>query len=372
MTVRQQELLSLFLRLAPIPGISRAERAIADEVTSILKGADIRVVEDDTARVVKGNAGNLLCFPRSFDAHSPCIMLTAHLDTVQSTSGLKVSVSGERVTSDGTTILGADNRMGVAILVDLMLKVAGSTDTHRNFFVVFTVCEESGLEGDEEIDSSNNPPTAAYVFDCSKRPGIFIQEAAGISTFIAEFGGRAAHAGVAPEEGVNAISLASAAIDKLKLGRLDADTTVNIGKIQGGAAVNIVPDKVVLEGEVRSESSEKIDQQLKHIEKTFLASVNGPGCVIFKSKSGCEPYVHASNSAAVVEVERAIRAVSLSPQPIRYSGGSDANVYNAKGIPAVNIGSGAQKPHSSEEFFLLSDLERSSKIAEELIRVDRE
>jgi tripeptide aminopeptidase len=372
MTIRQQELLSLFMRLAPIPGMSHAEREIADEVRAILTRAGISVVEDEAAHAVKGNSGNLFCIPRSFDAHSPCIMLTAHLDTVQSTSGLKASVDGERVISDGTTILGADNRMGVAILVDLLLKVAGSTHPHRNFFVVFSVCEESGLEGAEAIDLSDNRPTAVYVFDCSKRPGIFIQEAAGISTFTAEFRGKAAHAGVAPEEGVNAIALSSAAIGKLKLGRLDADTTVNIGKIQGGSAVNIVPDKVVLEGEVRSVSNEKIRKQLKHIEQTFRESAGGSVGVIFSSTSGCKPYVHASNSRVLLEVMRALRAVGLSPEPIRYSGGSDANVYNAKGIPAVNIGIGAQKPHSTEEFFVLSDLESSSKIAEELIRIGRE
>lgn len=366
-----QGLLPLFLRLAPIDGVSHKERAVADEVSAILRQAGVRVVEDNSARLVKGDTGNLLCFPPTFDPNVPSIMLTAHLDTVQSTSALKVLVTEDRVTSDGRTILGADNRMGLAILVDLLLRVAGLKDPHRNFFVVFTVCEETGLNGADALDLSPYNVTASYVFDCSRRPGVYIREAAGIRTFSAEFIGKASHAGVAPEQGVSAIALSSAAIARLRLGRIDADTTANIGKIHGGQAVNVVPAKVKIEGEVRSFSLKKIEEQLRQIKGAFQETVDGIGGVVFNSTSSCDPYVHAPDSHAVLELERALRTVGLTPEPIRYMGGSDANKHNAKGIPAVNIGIGAQKPHSTEEFFFLSDLHKSAKIARELVSIQK-
>jgi tripeptide aminopeptidase len=368
MSTPEQDLLSLFLRLAPIDGVSHAERAVTDEVTSILRQRGIRVIEDNVAGIVKGNSGNLLCFPPGFDEHAPAIVLEAHLDTVQSTAALKAILKEDRVSSDGTTILGADNRMGLSILVDLLLNGTAMKPSCRNFFVALTVCEETGLYGAEAIDFLSYDVTAVYVFDCSKRPGIYIRESVGLYMFTAQFIGKAAHAGVAPEEGVSAIALSAAAISKIKLGRIDPDTTANIGRIRGGESVNVVPDKVIVEGEVRSFYPEKIRQQLDLIRQTFETAVHGTGSVQFDALPDFEPYVHESDSAPLLTLESAMRAAGLTPQPIRYMGGSDANKYNAKGIPAVNIGIGAQKPHSVEEFFLLEDLYTSSRIAHELVQ----
>lgn len=369
MTPRQQELLSLFLRLAPIDGVSHVERAIADEVTTILRAAGIDVIEDESAPVVKGNTGNLLCFPSGFQTDASAIMLEAHLDTVQPTGSLKAIVKEDRVCSDGSTILGADNRMGLSILVDLLLHSKEYHGPKKNFFVAFTVGEETGLYGAAALDLSKHKVSTAFVFDCSKRPGVFIRESVGLYDFTAQFIGKAAHAGVAPEEGVSAIALAASAISKIRLGRLDPETTANIGKISGGEATNIVPERVTVEGEVRSFSPDRIREELRKMEETFHAAVNGSGRLVFSAYSDFEPYVHKPDAPAVVELENAIRRAGLPPKPIRYMGGSDANKYNAKGIPAVNIGIGAQKPHSVEEYFLLEDLFKSSEIAHELIKI---
>ena len=367
MSTSEHELLSLFMRLAPIDGVSHAERAIADAVTSLLRQGGIRVIEDNSAGIVKGNTGNLLCFPPAFDEHAPAILLEAHLDTVQSTAKLKAIVKPDRVTSDGSTILGADNRMGLSVLVDLLLAVAKIKTAYRNFFVALTVCEETGLYGADAIDLTSHNVTAAYVFDCSKRPGIYIRESVGLYAFTAQFIGKAAHAGVAPEEGISAIALSAAAISKIRLGRIDADTTANIGKIYGGEATNVVPDKVTIEGEVRSFLPGRIKEELDFIRRTFESAAGGAERVNFNAAPDFEPYVHKPDSAPVLHLESAIRAAGLNPQPIRYMGGSDANKYNAKGIPAVNIGIGAQKPHSLEEFFLLEDLFKTSEIAHALV-----
>lgn len=361
------DLVNLFLHLATIEGISLAERGIANEVATLLTRAGIRVVEDDSAKMFGGTTGNLLCFPPGHRADQPAIMLTAHLDTVKSTAGLKPIVDSTSIYSDGTTILGADNRVGLSVLVRLLEDVAGGETPHNNFFVVFTVGEETGLFGAGVVDLSPYNASCAYVFDCSKRPGAYIRDSVGLYAFEAQFIGKAAHSGVAPEKGVSAIQLASAAIARLALGRIDADTTANIGKIYGGEAINSIPEKVTIEGEVRSFTPQRIREQLNLIEQSLRTSVDGSGKVTFKSQSDFEPYMLSTDAPMIVALERAMRTVGLNPQPIRYTGGSDANKYNAKGIPAVNIGIGAQNPHSYEEFVLIEDLVKTHELARALI-----
>ena len=364
---QSHNLVDLFLHLAPIEGVSLSERNIANEVTTLLTRRGIRVVEDDSAKTFGGTTGNLLCFPPGHRPDHPAVMLTAHLDTVKSTANLKPIVDSTSIRSDGTTILGADNRVGLSVLVRLLSDVAEGKTPRNNFFVVFTVGEETGLFGAGSIDVSPYNASCAYVFDCSKRPGVYIRDSVGLYAFEAEFIGKAAHSGVSPEKGVSAILLASAAIARLTLGRIDADTTANIGTIHGGEAINSVPEKVTIEGEVRSFTPQRIQEQLDIIEQSLRASVNGAGQFTFRSQSDFEPYVLAMDAPMIVALERAMRMVGLTPEPIRYTGGSDANKYNAKGIPAVNIGIGAQNPHSYEEFVLIEDLMKTYELARALV-----
>ena len=363
----RKRLIQLFTQFAAIDGVSLAEREIAQSVIGLLQAAGIRVVEDDAARRIGGTVGNLLCFPPDFRPGRPAVMLTAHLDTVLPTKKLKPIVSEERISSDGSTILGGDNRLGVTILISLLLATTEGQRSYKNYFVAFTVAEEIGLRGATAMNLTPYNVRSAFVFDCSKRPGIYIKECVGLALFNARFVGKAAHAGVAPEEGINAIGLAGAGISKLRMGRVDEDTTVNIGRISGGEASNVVPDKVEIRGEVRSFRMSRIRGELRHIERTLSEAALGGGKLLFETKDDFEPYAHADTTPIVLEVERALKRVSLSPQPIRYTGGSDANVYNARGIPAINLGIGAQKPHSFQEFILIEDLVKSAEIAFSLV-----
>jgi tripeptide aminopeptidase len=294
-------------------------------------------------------------------------MLTAHLDTVESTAGLHPVVDTVAIRSDGTTILGGDNRLGMTVLVQLLRTIARGRSPHRNFFVVFTVGEETGLFGAGTVHVSPGTTMGAYVFDCSKRPGTYILEAVGLHTFSATFNGKSAHAGVAPEEGVSAIQMACAAVARLPLGRIDAETTANVGRIHGGEALNAVPARATIEGEVRSFSRERIEGELASIANTLRNSSGNAGSVEFVSKEEFPPYTLSPESPLIVNLEAAMRRVSLTPHPIRYTGGSDANRYNAKGFPAVNLGIGAQKPHSREEFFLIEDLVKTYDLASALV-----
>jgi tripeptide aminopeptidase len=366
--IDSNELQRLFLHLAGINGVSLHERRVADEVKILLHPMNVRIVEDDAGKSIGGNCGNILCFPPDFRNDEPAIMLAAHLDTVSPTENLKPCIHHDRITSDGTTILGADNRMGLSILTYLLQSVVSRNLPHRNFFVAHSVAEEVGVCGAEKFDASPYNISCAYVFDSSRRPGIYVRECVGLYEFNAIFHGKASHAGVAPEEGVNAIAMASKAISAVRIGRIDAELTANIGTISGGRATNVVPDKVFVEGEVRSFSPKRILEQLQSIESTFRQSCESGGSLDFNYKINFEPYILDPKDQFLQDLEQAIRSVGLTPQPIRYTGGSDANTYNAKGIPAVNIGIGAQKPHTNEEFILLEDLTKSAELAFSLIK----
>jgi len=234
--------------------------------------------------------------------------------------------------------------------------------------VVFTVGEETGLYGAGTVNVSHLSPTGAYVFDCSKRPGVYIRESVGLHTFKAQFIGKAAHAGVAPEEGVSAIQLACAGVTQLHLGRIDESTTANVGRIRGGEALNAIPEHAMIEGEVRSFTGERIAEELEAIEQTLRGAVNSAGKLVFSHEADFEPYVLPADHVLIRDLERGMRKAGLTPQPIRYTGGSDANKYNAKGFPAVNIGIGAQKPHSHEEFVLIEDLAKTLELAMALVK----
>jgi tripeptide aminopeptidase len=352
------ELLPLFLHLCRIEGAPRSERPVVDEVMKILRTAHIEVVEDGAGAVIGGDAGNLLCFPPLFDRNIPATMMVAHLDTIRPTGTSAPVVKEDRIVSDGKSILGSDNRAAVAVLVRLLIDAARSDRFHKNFFVLFTVAEEIGLFGSGAADLSRYQVEEAFVFDCSQRPGTYIRECAGLHLFRAQIHGIAAHAGIAPEEGVNAITLASKAISQIQLGHIDADTTANI-----------VPDLVTIQGEVRSFNTARIRRELDRIERVLRDHVEPAGRVTFRTDADFDPYVLDTESRAVRLLETALRLAGLTPRPIRYTGGSDANKLNSRGIPSVNIGIGAQKPHSHEEFILLEDLAATMRIAEALIEV---
>ncbi len=367
-SIERNELIELFIHLAKINSPSLNERSIADEVKRQFSLFGFTVIEDDTAKKINGNTGNLICLPPFFNPSKPSIALCAHLDTVQPTEKLVPVVTDEKISSNGTTILGGDDRLGLAVITYISKKIKAAAAPIKNFICVFTVGEELGMYGANHVDLLPYNVTEAFIFDCSKRPGIYIKDGAGCLIFTTTFKGKSAHAGVAPEEGINAIALAANAISNVQFGRIDPETTSNVGKISGGGATNVVPDEVIIDGEVRSFTHEKINAQFQLVKNGFEQSINGGGSVNFKSEIDFHPYVHPENSSIVQTMEKALRAVGLTPKGIRYTGGSDANSYNGKGIPAINIGTGAQKPHSFEEFILIEDLIKSTEIAIALIQ----
>ncbi len=356
-------LVDLFLRAVTIDAQSLQERPMADFVIRTLAGTTVAVVEDDAGKKINGTCGNLICVPESFSPSEPAVALFAHLDTPRTTKNVTPVVTDTAIASDGSTILGVDNRAGVAVLLHVLLNYS-PVRSKANFIVVFTVAEEIGLFGSQHVDLAPYNIEMGFVFDCSKRPGTFIRSAVGCSLYDAEFIGKASHAAVAPEQGVNAIHMAAKAIGAIPVGRLSPTMTANTGMITGGEATNIVPDRCTIHGEVRSFNSYAIAVHLQTVEGICReAARDWGGDVVFSSKVDFVPFALFADNRIMRFTTDVLRLVGLAPDPIEYVGGSDANMLNAKGIPSVNLGIGAQKPHSNEEFILLEDLHKSAEIA---------
>jgi len=357
----------LFLEAVKVDSLSLRERPMARFIHTTLSGLSVAVYEDDTAKTIKGDCGNLICIPSWFNPSHPAIALFAHMDTPRTTVGVRPMLTDSRITSDGTTILGVDNRAGSSVLLQV-LKEHVSANTQGNFIVVFTVAEEIGMFGSKHIDLTPYNIKMGFVFDCSKRPGVFIQSAVGCSLYDATFIGRPAHAGVAPEKGVSAIGIAATAVSQIPMGRLSPTMTSNIGMIVGGTATNVVADRCTIHGEVREFIPALIDEHLIMLKTTFerAAQSNG-GDVEFGSRVDFPPFALGSDSEVFRTTVDVLQSVGLTPAPIQYLGGSDANMLNEKGIPSVNFGIGAQNPHANDEFILVEDLHKSSEIATALI-----
>lgn len=360
-------LVELFLEAVKVDAQSLRERPMAQFVCSALSGLPVTIHEDNIAHTINGECGNLICVPSWFDASRPAIALFAHMDTPRSTVGVHPVLSDSRITSDGTTILGVDNRAGSSVLVHVLKEHLRSV--HRgNFIMVFTVAEEVGMFGSKHVDLEPYDVRMGFVFDCSKRPGVFIQSAVGCSLYDAMFIGKAAHAGVAPENGVSAIQLAAKAISQIPMGRLSPTMTSNVGMIAGGTATNVVAERCTIQGEVREFIPAMIDEHLAMLQKSFEGTAHGMGgSVEFESRVDFPPFSLSADSEVFRTTVDVLRSVGLTPTPIQYLGGSDANMLNQKGIPSVNLGIGAQNPHANNEFILLEDLHKSAEIAKTLI-----
>jgi tripeptide aminopeptidase len=290
------------------------------------------------------------------------------MDTARPTLKTKPVIKEDKIVSTGDTVLGVDNRAGVAVLLYILEKIAKENIPVKDFTVAFTTCEESTLFGSKNL-GINGEINKCFVFDSGYRPGNFIYSSCGAIGFSMKIIGKASHSGISPEKGINSLQAAAEAISKLPLGRIDEETTMNIGKLTSGSAVNVIPELTELEGEVRSFDLKKAENYFDLLLDTFKKEAEPIDAKIeCKHFWDFKPYKIKENSEVYKETVRAINKVGLSPVPKISLGGSDANSLNERGIESVNLGIGAQNPHSNEEFIYIDDLVASSEIALEIVK----
>jgi tripeptide aminopeptidase len=357
-------LIELFLQTAKVDALSGNEKTLADYIKSFLVKYNYDIVVDDSNLFSLSNTGNLIC--RIGDGGE--FVLTAHMDTARSTLNLKPQILEDRIVSSGDTVLGVDNRAGVAVLLFLLEKIAKEKIPVKDFTVAFTTCEETTLYGSKYL-GLNGRIKYGFVFDSGYRPGNFIYSACGALGFKIKIIGKASHSGISPEKGINSLQIAARAISNLPLGRIDDESTMNIGTMKGGNAVNVIPESTEVEGEIRSFDVNKVDAYFKLTVDCFRKEADFLGGKIeVESNWDFKPYTVSENSLVFKETFRVMEKVGLKPTPKISLGGSDANSLNEKGIESVNLGIGAQNPHSNDEFIFIEDLVKSAEIALELVR----
>jgi tripeptide aminopeptidase len=359
-----KNLINSFLETASIESLSGNEKPIASFIKSILTSYNLNIFEDSSKEKTGSDTGNIICKVGT----GGDFLLSCHMDTARSTKNMKPIIHEDRITSDGTTVLGVDNRVGVTILLELIKKITNEKIPHKDFTLVFTTCEETTLAGSLNLEVSEEIKRA-FVFDSYMSPGKYIAASVGAAGYKVKVIGKAAHSGIAPEKGINALTITAEAISKIKFGKIDNETTSNIGIIRGGTATNVIPDLIELEGEVRSRDTESVKKNVEIIKCVFenaCAQFNGK--LDFQWYWDFMPFNLCEKSKVVYDLEEAIRRSNLVPEQVLSYGGSDANSYNGRGIEAVNIGIGAQNPHSNSEFIFLEDLDKAFQIALELVK----
>jgi tripeptide aminopeptidase len=285
------------------------------------------------------------------------IMLAAHMDTVMPGRGIKPVVRDGVVHSDGSTILGADDKAGVAVILEVLQAVVENSLPHPPLEVVITVQEESGLVGAKGLDLQRLTASMGVSLDAGGSPGTITVSAPSHNFVVATVHGKAAHAGTQPETGINAIAVAAHAIVDMPLGRIDEETTANIGTIQGGTAKNIVPDRVELAGEARSRNEAKLEAQTAKMVQAFQLAAQRYGAKVdVRVTHAYEAYVFSEAEEVVRRLMVACRAQGVQPVLVPTGGGSDANIFNAQGKQVVNLSVGMGGEHSTDEHIAVADM----------------
>ncbi len=360
--IQADRLKTLFLELVQIDSLSRREGAISRRLADEMAALGGTAAFDRAGDAVGGEVGNLIArIPGTADA--PAMLLCAHMDTVEPGAGVKPVVDGDVIRSDGTTVLGGDDKSGVAIICEVVRVCRERGLPHPPIDVVFTVCEEVGLLGARHLDLSLVAAKRGFVFD-SDAVGFVFTRAPGSNLLEVAIRGQAAHAGMAPEQGVSAIRVASEAIVAMRLGRIDEETTSNIGLISGGRAINIIPDEVRLKGEARSHDHAKLDAQCVHMRRCIEDAVaRYPGAT---AEISIKPMYEPMKVDEDADIMRLLRAAAVKAnRPIESAGmggGCDANVLNERGLQVVNLGTGMREIHTTHEWLKVSDMVATAEV----------
>ncbi len=298
------------------------------------------------------------------------IVLNAHMDTVRPTPGMVPVVKDDGVYSDGSSVLGADDKAGVAAIMEAVRAVHASGQPHAPIELVFTVGEDVGHIGSKAFDPSEVRGRRCFVLDAGEAVGGVVTRAPGQRRFEFTFRGTAAHAGVEPELGVSAIAMAARAIDRMPLGRVDAITTANVGTIQGGQAYNIVAPEAVVNVECRSLSEARLERQAADVAGAARqAAADFGGAVDIETHTFYTAYQLDDDDPAVRLADAAIEAAGLEPRHVSTGGGSDAHEFNEKGITSVCLGVGYVDVHTVTEFMPHEALRDVTRVTTELIRL---
>jgi tripeptide aminopeptidase len=354
--VNRERLVAGFMNMVRVGSESGREGRMAGLLKQKLEELGLEVRIDGAAQKTGTETGNLIArLPGN--VNTPAVLFCAHMDTVAPGCGIEPVEENGVIRSAGETILGADDKAGIAAILEAIRAIKENNLPHGDLELVFTICEETGLSGVKFLDFSALKARMGFVLDSDGPVGSIVNRGPSQDKIVATVLGVAAHAGIKPEEGVNAIQVAARAIAAMRLGRIDEETTANIGVISGGRAINIVPDRVALEGETRSLSEEKRRAQTRAICEELEKAAREAGARVQIEVETIYPAMNVPGEAGVVRLaQKAARDLGLHPEIKSTGGGSDTHIFNENGIQAVNLGIGMKKVHTTEEYITVDDL----------------
>ena len=361
--MNRTRLVEEFVKLVSIDSPSLHEREMGDYMAGRLKALGFSVEEDDAGEKLGGNCGNLCAvLPGSLPGEP--LMFCAHLDTVEPSRGKKAIVHEDgTITSAGDTVLGADDAAALAILLETMQTIREQGMPHRSLEIVLTVAEEIYVRGSEHFDTTRLRARECYVLDHAGPVGAAAYQQPTLCAFETVVHGRSAHAGFNPEEGVHAIAAAAEAIAALRMGRLDDETTFNVGVISGGLAGNIVPDRCIVHGEARSYTHEKALKHAQLAREAFERAAAKVGATVeFTQRCAGQAFETPKDHPVVKCFEEACRSQGIAPTLQRTFGGSDQNWFAQRGITGLVIAAAMNRCHSCEEYTTADELLRAAAI----------
>lgn len=366
--VDRQRLLDEFIELVRIDSLTFKEREMADVLKGKLNNMGISVEEDNTGPKINGNCGNLICKIEG-DQNIPAVLLMAHMDTVIPGIGKNPIIEGDIIKTDGSTILGGDDVAGIVSILEAVRVIKENNISHGDIYIAFTVAEEGGLWGAKNLDVSKINAKYAFIMDDGGDIGHVAVSAPSQNKIDIVVTGKAAHAGMEPEKGISAIQIAAEAITGMKLGRIDHETTANIGIISGGKATNIICDEIVITAEARSRNMEKLEAQTRHMEDCFKkAAEKFGGRILFKSELIYPSFSISEDEDIIKVLKAASEKAGVELKLEATGGGSDTNIINSKGIKAVDISVGMDKVHSIEEQISIEDMVKATEFLVSIIQ----
>ncbi|MCM2268021.1 MAG: M20/M25/M40 family metallo-hydrolase [Elusimicrobiales bacterium] len=374
--INEKRMVQLFCDLAKITSLSGKEGAIARRLSILLKFMGAEVFIDDAGRKIGGETGNLIArFPGTIPGEP--FLLSAHMDTVGPADNVRPVVTKDRVSSDGTTILGADCKAGIAIILEVLKTIEENHLHHPPIEAVFTISEEMALMGAKYLDYSRLRSRYGLIFDNEQGIEHVITSAPAADKMDIKVYGAAAHSGVAPEKGISAIKVVAGAIAGMKLGRIDSETTANIGFISGGNAINIVPPLVELSGEARSHDPAKLKKQTRHMEDCLKKAVKKikvradgklvtPRYEFLVEQKFPNLRIDKANPVLPL-IAAAMKEEGLKMKPSASGGGTDGNIMYGHGIKAPILSTGMREVHTTREYLDLKDFSACARLTLKVI-----
>jgi tripeptide aminopeptidase len=379
--IDRERLISEFLALVQISSASRREGEVARRLVATLEGMGARVETDDAGEKVGGDSGNILARFAGASSDAPPLLLSAHMDTVPPCDHIRPVVQGDIIRADGTSVLGGDDKAGIVAVLEAVRTIRARRIAHGTIEVLFTICEEIGLVGAKHFNLDRLSARSGLVLDVDGVHDLVTQAPAanGLQVTVE---GLEAHAGVCPERGLSAIAIAAQAVAGMRLGRIDAETTANLGVIEGGLAANIVPNRVRIRGEARSLSVEKLEAQTAHMRGCFERAATDHRLLLdgHERTGRCEVRVQRNYERLCLgEDARIVRLVELAARrldrPFRTrasGGGSDANVFSSRGLEVANLACGMRDIHTVNEWVDVKDLVATAEHLVALLQVNAE